>query len=68
MESIPACVGASRSPWDGAGSWPGLRARKGHHQLLLLRDREVDGLGEGLEMRKWHQPVISRDGGNGCCR
>lgn len=31
-------------------------------------ERGWQGLGEGLEMRKWHQPVISRDGGNGYCR
>lgn len=42
VEFRPACVGASRSPWDDAGSWPRLRAREGHHQLLLLRDGEVD--------------------------
>lgn len=56
-------MGASRSPWDGAGSWPGLRAREGPHQLLL-RDGEVDRAGgEGLEMRKQQQSVISGDGG-----
>ena len=39
MKSRPPCVGAYRSLWHGARSWPGLRAREGHHQL---RDGEAD--------------------------
>lgn len=32
---------------------------------LPVRQRDWQGLGEGLEMRKWLQAVISRGGGNG---